>query len=228
MSKKTLVLMLALAMAFVAACKSEIDNKPAATVSEPAAAEKAEEAKEAPAEVAQALKQVEVQKEGSSIGWVGAKVTGDHTGGFNEWSATASIDEKGNLVGVKFEVDTTSVFSDNDMLTDHLKSEDFFDVAKYPKSTFVSTSITEQAADGATHQVKGNLELRGVTKEIQFPATITSEGGKVTAKSEFTLNRSDFGITYTGKADDLIKEEVLMKLSFTADAAGAAKAEAGE
>lgn len=214
MSKKTLVLMLAMAMAFVAACKSEIDNKPAATVTEPAAVEQQEEA---PAEVAQALKEVPFQKEGSAIEWVGAKVTGDHKGGFNEWTGTASVDEKGTLSGVKFEVDTTSVYSDADDLTKHLMSGDFFDVEKFPKASFVSTEITENAADGATHTVKGNMDLRGVTKEIQFPATITSADGKLTAKSEFTLKRTDFGINYTGMADDLIKEDVLMKLTFVAD-----------
>ncbi|SRR5690554_2932353 len=218
MSKKTLVLMLALAMTFAAACKSEIDNKPAAAVSEPAAVEK----EEAPVEVEQALTQVAFEKEGSSIGFVGAKVTGDHTGGFTEWSGTASMDANGKLVGVNFEVDTVSVFSDNDQLTDHLKSADFFDVATYPKSTFVSTSIVENAADGATHTVKGNLDLRGVKKEIQFPATITVADGKLTTSSEFTLKRSDFNISYKGKADDLIKEEVLMKLNFTAPAPTAA------
>lgn len=213
MSKKTVVLVLVLAMGFIAACKSEIDNKTAATVSEPAAAVE----QEAPAEVAQALKQIAFEKDSSTIAWVGSKLSLDHDGGFKEWNGSASVDDKGNLVGVSFEVDTTSVFSDADMLTDHLKSADFFDVEKYPKSTFVSTAITENTVDGATHNVKGNLELRGVTKEIQFPATIASADGKLTAKSEFTLKRADFGITYAGKVDDLIKEEVLMKLNFTAD-----------
>lgn len=211
MSKKTLVLVLALGMAFAAACKSEIDNKPAATVSEPAAVE------QEVAEVEQALTQIAFEKEGSTIEFVGAKVTGDHPGGFTEWSGTASVNEKGQLVAVNFEVDTASVFSDDDRLTGHLKNEDFFDVEKYPKSRFVSTAITENAVDGATHTVKGNLELRGVTKEIQFPATISVVDGKLTASSEFTLKRADFNITYKGKADDLIKEEVLMKLNFRAE-----------
>lgn len=213
MSKKTVVLMLALSMALTAACKSEIDNKPAAEVSEPAAVEK----DEAVANVGQALTQVAFEKDGSSIEWVGANVTVDHDGGFREWSGTASLNEKGQLVAVNFEVDTTSVYSDDERLTRELKKEHFFYVDAHPKSTFVSTEIKENAVDGATHSMKGILELRGVKKEIQFPATVSVTDGKLEASSEFTLKRSDFNITYKGQADDIIKDNVLMKLKFQAD-----------
>jgi polyisoprenoid-binding protein YceI len=61
--------------------------------------------------------------------------------------------------------------------------------------------------------VTGNLELHGVTKSITFPATITVQGDAVTVKADFAINRKDFGIVYPGKPDDLIKDEVLLKLN---------------
>jgi len=64
--------------------------------------------------------------------------------------------------------------------------------------------------------VTGNLELHGVTKSITFPATITVQGDTVAVKAEFAINRKDFGIVYPGKPDDLIKDDVLLRLNISA------------
>jgi polyisoprenoid-binding protein YceI len=64
--------------------------------------------------------------------------------------------------------------------------------------------------------VTGNLTLHGVTKAITFPATIrvTPTGFEVDA--EFTINRKDFGIVYAGQQDDLIRDDVVIKLNIRA------------
>lgn len=153
----------------------------------------------------------------SKINWTGSKVTGSHPGGFKEFSGTITLVEgKPEASKVEVDIDTKSIWSDNEKLTGHLQSPDFFDVAKFPKATFVSTSIVPNATAGATHTIKGNLTLHGVTKEIAFPATINVDDKQVTAKSKFSLKRTDFGIVYTGKADDLIREDVLMELDLVA------------
>ncbi len=208
-----------LAVLALAACKSEIDNKPAAQVEEPAATNNAEAKADAGAaaenkEPAAEAKEVALQADQSSIEWVGAKVTGDHKGGFKTFTG------KGMAAGdaltmVSFEVDTTSVHSDAEKLTGHLKSADFFDVEKHPKATFTSKEIKAAAGEGQTHTVTGDMTIRGVTKTITFPATITKEGDVYKASTEFTLKRFDFGIEYKGKADDLIKDDVLMKINLT-------------
>ena len=59
----------------------------------------------------------------------------------------------------------------------------------------------------------GNLELHGVKKAITFPATITVTADSVSMESEFAFDRADFGITYPGPADNLIRDEVVLKLS---------------
>jgi polyisoprenoid-binding protein YceI len=64
--------------------------------------------------------------------------------------------------------------------------------------------------------VTGNLELHGVTKSITFPATIKMSADAVDVDAEFAINRKDFGIVYAGKPDDLIKDDVLIKLEIRA------------
>ena len=106
-----------------------------------------------------------------------------------------------------------STWADNDKLAGHLKSPDFFDVEKFPVTMFTTTSIEP---DGAMHKVTGNLNLHGVTKSISFPATIQIAAETVTVKAEFAINRKDFNINYPGKSDDLIRDNVVLKLDIKA------------
>ena len=215
-------------LALTLGCKSDVDNKPAAEVNEPGVV-KVEEIPQVPTEpaapVVPATKELAVNPATSTIGWVGAKVTGDHTGEFKTFDGKMMVGENGGLEKVTFTIDTSSLTSDDDKLTGHLKSPDFLDVGKYPKASFESTEIKEGSAekmeDGTayTHTVTGNLDLHGVTKSITFPAVIKMEGDKLMAMSDFTINRFDFGIEYKGKADDLIKKEVLLKLRLEAPGA---------
>jgi polyisoprenoid-binding protein YceI len=156
---------------------------------------------------------------GSKLEFIGAKVTGKHDGSFGVFTGTIDVvDGKPEKSRVTAEIDTTSVDSDNDKLTGHLKSPDFFDVAKYPKARFNSTSIAPLTggAGGATHTVTGNLELHGVTKSITFPAKIQISADAVDVDAEFAINRKDFGIVYPGAPDDLVKDNVLIKLTLRA------------
>jgi polyisoprenoid-binding protein YceI len=225
--KRILMIALIAGSATAVACKSEVDNKPAATVEEPATTEEADTTAKADGEEAgeegaaeegaadAAGRTVAIDTEASKIGFVGAKVTGDHTGGFKEWEGSAMLGEDGTLTGLEFTVDTTSVFTDAEKLTGHLQSEDFFHVEKYPKASFKTTKIEPLEGEGGTHTITGEMDLRGVKKTISFPATVKAEGDTIKANTEFTLKRFDFGIEYKGKADDLIKDEVLMKIDLT-------------
>ena len=57
-------------------------------------------------------------------------------------------------------------------------------------------------------------------KSISFPATITVEEDRVVAQAEFSIKRFDFGIVYKGRADDLIRDDVVIKLDLVAARAG--------
>jgi polyisoprenoid-binding protein YceI len=160
-------------------------------------------------------------QDGSKLEFVGAKVTNKHDGGFKTFRGTIRVpDGKIESSSVEVEIETDSIFTDTEKLTGHLKSADFFDTQKFPKARFTSTGIKPGGAANATHTVTGNLELHGVTKSISFPAKIQLSDGSATVETEFGINRKDFGILYTGKADDLIKDDVLIKLNIHAKKGG--------
>ena len=149
----------------------------------------------------------------SRIGFAGSKVTGSHVGGFTNFTGNLLVAD-GIIVGApEFTIDMNSTWSDNDRLTGHLKNADFFDVPSHPTTTFTITGI-EPGATNST--VTGNLQLRGVTKSISFPAAIQVSGAAVTVKAEFAINRKDFNILYTGRADDLIRDNVVIQLELKA------------
>lgn len=155
-----------------------------------------------------------ISPENSKVEFVAAKVTRSHNGSFKQFSGT--IDLVNNSIEqsiVTINIDTASVTTDDDQLTGHLKTADFFDVAKNPKATFVSTKIEPNTANGATHTITGNFDLHAVKKSISFPATIQVSADSVSANAEFSINRKDFGINYPGKADDLIRDGVVIRLT---------------
>lgn len=149
----------------------------------------------------------------STIGFVGSKVTGSHDGGFRKFEGTVPVAD-GKVTGTPvIRIDMDSTWSDNNRLTGHLKNADFFDVPTYPFSTFTVTSVTPQADQ---HLVTGNLELHGVTKSVSFPADLRITPEELTLKAEFALNRKDFNINYAGRADDLIRDNVVIRLDLKA------------
>jgi polyisoprenoid-binding protein YceI len=201
----TLVISIVLAT-LMFGCADPAANKPKATV----ANAEPEKNSSQPA----ASERLAISPENSKVEFVAAKVTRSHNGSFKQFSG--AIDLAPNSLPdsrVTIDIDTGSVVTDEDALTAHLKTPDFFDVAKYPKATFVSTKIEPGNAGGATHNVTGNFELHGVKKSITFPANIQVAPDSVAVTAEFSINRKDFGITYAGKADDLIRDNVVIKLS---------------
>ncbi len=151
----------------------------------------------------------------STIGFIGSKVTGSREGGFKIF--TGSFDLKGGEPqSGEFTIDMNSTWSDDERLTKHLKAVDFFDVDNYAETKFVATNFSK--GNESKYELSGNLTLRGITKNITFPTQVTHNDNSVTLKAEFDINRQDFGISYPGKADDLIRDEVIIKLNLVAQA----------
>lgn len=154
-----------------------------------------------------------VIRAGSTIGFTGSKVTGSHNGGFTNFSGSFRIAD-GKLVGApELKIAMNSTWSDNDRLTGHLMSADFFDVPQFPTATFTVTSV-EPA--GEKHNVTGNLNLHGITKSVSFPAEVGATPEAVTLKAEFAINRRDFNINFPGKPNDLIRDNVVLRLDVRA------------
>jgi polyisoprenoid-binding protein YceI len=150
----------------------------------------------------------------STIGFIGSKVTGSHDGGFQNFAGELRIID-GRLAnsGNKVVIATGSLWSDNNRVTGHLKSDDFFDVAQFPTAVFYTTSIVQE--DGAA-TVTGNLSLHGITKQISFPAQVELSDDAVRIEAEFSLDRFAYEMKYAGSADNLIRREVVLKLNVAA------------
>ena len=156
-----------------------------------------------------------ITPQNSQIAFVGSKVTGSHNGSFGEFSGQIDYAGTPEQSRVSINIKSDSITTDTPDLTKHLKTADFFDVAKFPKATFTSTKIEPGSSDLGTmsYQVTGNFDLHGVKKSISFPAIIKVTPENATVSAEFSINRKDFGIVYAGKADDLIRDGVVIKLS---------------
>lgn len=203
----------------LAACEDPAKDKPKATVEAPKTEAKAPgSAAAAPAAAAPAqMEALEVDAANSTIGFIGSKVTGKHEGKFEKFTGKITLaDGKAEGGSMSFEVETASVKTDAEDLDKHLKKDDFFHVEKFPKATFTSTAIKAGGEKGATHMVTGDLDLRGTKKSITFPVTITVTPDAATGTAEFSINRKDFGIVIEGKKDDLIRDDVLMKITLKA------------
>ncbi len=100
-----------------------------------------------------------------------------------------------NATAAKFNVsvDANTVNTDNDMRDNHLREDSYFDVKNHPRISFVSTKITGSNKAG-TFFIFGNLEMKGITKEISFPFTATATDGGFIFKGEFKINRRDFKV----------------------------------
>lgn len=151
----------------------------------------------------------------SKIEFTGSKVTGKHDGGFKSFTGHFTVKD-GAPVGNdhKVVIDMNSTWSDDEKLTEHLKAPDFFDVAKFPETTFDVTEIKKESDTAYT--VSGNFKLHGVEKNISFPATVSQDGETVKIAATFDIKRKDFGIVYPGKAEDLIRDEVVIRLDLIA------------
>jgi polyisoprenoid-binding protein YceI len=153
----------------------------------------------------------------SRVGFTGAKVTGTHQGTFTAFQGTVDLNPDDlTLSRVAVTIEMASVQADDPRLTNHLKSPDFFDIAAHPRATFTSTAVRAGGPAGATHTLTGELSLHGVTRAITFPATVAVAPTELTARAEFTINRRDFGITYPGMPDNLIRDDVALRLELRA------------
>ena len=108
----------------------------------------------------------------STIEFTGTKKDGSHNGGFKKF--TGAIDSPGGdfaKANVTVEIKTDSLFSDNEKLTNHLKSPDFFDVRAYPTAKFTSTGIRATRGDSAvTHLLTGDLKTVDEGTQCRCPS----------------------------------------------------------
>ena len=121
----------------------------------------------------------------------------DDAGGvFKGFKGTITFDEQ-NPVASRFDVtiDATTINTGNGLQNKHAKSDEWFDVAKYPQISFKSKTI---AKAGSGYQVTGDLNLHGVTKTVSFPFTFTKTPTGGVFAGSFTVNRNDYKLGKPG------------------------------
>jgi len=157
-----------------------------------------------------------VVADGSVVGFVGWNASGSHTGGFEAFAGEIAVEGGDPLKStVKLEVDAGSLWADDDGLAERLKGPDLFDVATHPTLALTSTAIMADA-DGAAQRLQGTLTIHGVTKSISVPLQITVTPERVAARTQFTINRSDFEMTGQVPADDPLRDELQIVVELTA------------
>lgn len=122
-------------------------------------------------------------------------------GRFNTFGGTFSYDEQApQKASVKVNIEMASVDTNYAERDKHLRSPDFFDVAQFPKASFVSTGYTQSAKGQG--QLSGNLTLRGVTKPVTIAVQQVGAGDDPWGGyrrgfyGTTTLTLADFGIPY--------------------------------
>lgn len=142
-------------------------------------------------------------------------------GKFKAYSGSLVIDPKFNKSSLEAEVDVASIdtaVADRDA---HLKSPDFFDVAKYPKMKFKSSAIT---GTEKSFKVTGDLTIRDVTKKVTFSGeykgSVTDGYGNTKAAFVVStkINRQDFGLKWSNmvEAGPVVGNEVTITLKIQA------------
>ncbi|MDA3615980.1 YceI family protein [Polluticaenibacter yanchengensis] len=168
---------------------------------------------------------------GSKVSWVGTKIGGSHAGDFKLTEGSLTVTD-GKLSAGKFVI---SVASNNvtdideangkSKLEGHLASADFFEVEKFPTASFEITGVTVADSSvaskvaNANAVISGNLTLKGVTKNISFPAAVVATETSVEAKADFDIDRSEWGLNYKGPdnpQDWVISKSVNIKLDLKA------------
>jgi len=151
-----------------------------------------------------------VNVENSVIEWIGSKPTGKHKGTISLASGNFETEE-GTITGGNFTIDMKSINvtdlegEDKEYLEAHLKgigekeAEDhFFNVTKYPTSTFKIISLSE--ANGA-YFIKGILNMKGIAKEVNFSSEITISENEISFVSDpFKIDRTLWNVNYASKS----------------------------
>lgn len=147
-------------------------------------------------------------------------------GNFSDFSGSLIFDEKDplkskNLFKISADIKSSSINTNNDKRDKHLRSADFFDVAKNPKVTFVSKKI--KSKDGKKYLIEGDLGMAGKTKtvilEVKYLGSVEAYDVKrVSFKAKTTIKREDFGLTWNDvvEAGPVVGSEIEIELRIQA------------
>ncbi len=143
-----------------------------------------------------------VDKSHSTVGFeVKHMMVSKVKGQFVDYTANVEATDLADLTtaSIAFTFDVASINTNSEDRDNHLKSEDFFDVQKYPTISFQSTNITK---DGDDYAVTGDLTIKDVTKPVTFEVEFGGQGKNPWGvevygfEAQAKINREEFGLTW--------------------------------
>tara|TARA_R110001583_G_scaffold74038_1_gene205323 strand:- start:5899 stop:6492 length:594 start_codon:yes stop_codon:yes gene_type:complete len=167
---------------------------------------------------------LDVDVPNSTITWKGYKPTGSHNGTIMLQSGSLEMDET-KLVGGTFIVDMSSIKDEDGSakLEKHLKSADFFEVDPFATSVFKITEVVVNGDKEGAVIIKGEMTIKGITKEISFSANISETDNEVTLVTEtFQINRADFNVRFKSRTffnnlkDKFVNDDFDLQVSLVA------------
>jgi polyisoprenoid-binding protein YceI len=156
----------------------------------------------------------DVDKAHSEINFVAESRMLSAHGFFGAWTADVMLDpENLEQSSVTIRIDAASINTRVERRDTHLRSADFFDVARHPQITFVSKSVKRTGT--ATLDITGDLTMRGTTRAIVVPTSIVFyDNGLGRFKGGFTVNRRQYGINYDSRVNP-IEDDVQVQFNMS-------------
>lgn len=175
-----------------------------------------------------------VSPESSTVNWTGKKVLVDSAHRGTIAVKTGEVEIKDNMISKgQFDLDMNSISNvdlaasptDKGKLEGHLKSPDFFDVQKFPTASFKITStkaLPTPKPGEATHEITGDLTIKGKTNSVSFPAVVSVADGKAEATANLKIDRTKWDVRYgsdkffKGLGDKVIANDIDFNLKIVA------------
>jgi polyisoprenoid-binding protein YceI len=147
-----------------------------------------------PSEVRADTTRFRVLTEASQLGFHATSRLANADGRFSRFAGEVVADPADLASGrVRVSIEAASIDTGIGRRDNHLRSEDFLYVERFPTITFESTRVER---DGGRLVLVGPLTLRGVTREVRVPVEVSVADGRLEARGRFEINRDEYGVSY--------------------------------
>lgn len=171
-------------------------------------------------------KEYKINSASSTLEWEAKKVTGQHHGTIAFAEGTLSVEHK-KISGGKVVVDMNTIVNTdltdagyNQKLIGHLKSDDFFGVAKFPQASLEVKNVAPKSEN--VYHFTADLTIKGITSPVEFDAEVNDASGQISAIGTMVVNRTKYGIKYgsgsffQGLGDKVIYDDFTLKFKLIA------------
>ncbi|MEK7718245.1 MAG: YceI family protein [Bacteroidota bacterium] len=171
-------------------------------------------------------KEYKINSASSTLEWEAKKVTGQHHGTIAFAGGALSVEHK-KITGGKVTVDMNTIVDTdltdagyNQKLIGHLKSDDFFGVAKFPQASLEVKNVAPKSEN--LYHFTADLTIKGITSPVEFDAEVKDDSGQISATGTLVVNRTKYGIKYgsgsffQGLGDKVIYDDFTLKFMLIA------------